>query len=68
VARTEEVIEMRTKFWSKNLKGRKQVENLDIDERILPHILKEQDVSMWTGVNWLRTETILSPMMKLRLP
>jgi len=50
--------EMRTHFWSENLKGRDHAEHLGIDGRIiLEWILRKQVTKVWTGVIWLRIWT-----------
>jgi hypothetical protein len=52
-------IEMYTKFWSENLKGRNHSEDLGVDGRtILQCTLKKQGEEVWPGFIWLRTETV----------
>jgi hypothetical protein len=47
-----------TGFWWENLKGRKHLEDLGEDERIiLKCILKKQDGRVCTGLIWLRIGT-----------
>jgi len=46
--------EMHSQLWSENLKERHHLRNLGVDERI---VLQQIGVRMWTGVNWLRTDT-----------
>jgi hypothetical protein len=53
-----EAIKMHTEFWSENLKGRDQSEDLDVDGRItLQWILGKMGGKLWTGYSWLRTGT-----------
>jgi len=53
-----ERLEMRTKFWSENLKGRNHLENLDVDGKIiLKRILGKVCEKVWTRCFWLRTWT-----------
>jgi hypothetical protein len=49
VARREK-LEIRTQFWSENLKGRDHLEDVGVDGRIiLKWILRKWDVTVWTG-------------------
>jgi len=49
---------MRTKFWPKNLKGKDNLEDLGVDERLKSEwILVTLGVKMWIGFIWIRTET-----------
>jgi hypothetical protein len=48
---------MHTKFWSENLKGRRLLVDLGVDERgFFFRILKKQNMGVWTGFTWLTTE------------
>jgi hypothetical protein len=48
---------MHTEFFSENLRGRDCVGDFDVDGRItLKYILKEWDLSVWTGFIWLRDQ------------
>jgi hypothetical protein len=46
---------MHTKCWSRNLKGRANSEDLDVDRKlILVLILRKKGGNVWTGFIWLR--------------
>jgi hypothetical protein len=54
----ERYIEMHTKFWSDNLKGRDHLEDLGTGGMILLNrTLRNWVGEVWTGFNWLRIET-----------
>jgi hypothetical protein len=49
---------MHTKFWSKSLKGRVHLEDLNIDGKIvLAWILEKWDRKVWIICIWLRQKT-----------
>jgi hypothetical protein len=49
---------MHTTFWSENLKGRDQSEDLGVDGKmILEMILGKYGGKVWTGFIWLRIGT-----------
>jgi len=54
---------MNTKFWLENLKGRDQLEGLDVDGRIiLEWVLGDKGGKVWTGWIWLRIGTSGGPL------
>jgi hypothetical protein len=52
-----ERLEMRTVFWSENLKGRDHFEDLGIDGKILELSLGKYGRKVWTGCIWIRIGT-----------
>jgi hypothetical protein len=51
-------LEMHTKFWSENLKGKDHSEDLDVDGKIiLEWILGKYGGQVWTRCIWLRRRT-----------
>jgi hypothetical protein len=48
-------VSIRTIFWSENLKGRNQSEDLAVDGKIILNcILRKQVGKVWTGCSWFR--------------
>jgi hypothetical protein len=64
---------MYTDFWSQNLKGRYNLEDLGVIGRIiLEWILEKQGGSVWDGFIWFRIETsggvcLLNTVMNLQV-
>jgi hypothetical protein len=51
--------EVCTEFWWENLRERDHWRAPGVDGRIiLRHIFRKWDVGVWTGLSWLRIETV----------
>jgi hypothetical protein len=65
--------EVCTGIWWENLRERDHWEDPGVDGRIiLRRIFRKWDVAVWTGLSWLRIETVggalVNAVMNLRVP